>query len=782
MISGPSCCNSDSVTGYGEPNNIMFIGIAPGADEYKRTKRPLTGPSGKLLDAVLDAVGIQRASVYCTNLICHWKDAPTKDEIAVCAPRLAKELFMVKPKVVVLLGKLACETILQLPFAKARGAVIVRNGITYMATYHPAASLHKGVTAIEKELQIEAAYSLCRDLSKLPTLPREPQSEPTYNLLTTREQAQTYLNQLPTAGYPVAIDIETSYEKEHEDNHPFDHDITCIGIGYSPTHATVLTRQALDNLTWPQDIKWVFHNGMFDTQEIHRILGVTLPISEDTMLQSYSVDERNTRGLHKLKSLSREFCGADFYEEEIHKFSDTDPASLDRLYLYNAKDVVYTWRLHQVLKKQQESEQVRDLYTSILLPAAEMLARSQSRGIYINQHNMLQISQQFGTELESVEQELTQLSAKLGFPELNTNSPKQLMAMFQANGLNLMTTGKAALQDMLERLEADPISATSDDPRYNEDTIPFINKLLRYRMLYRLIRVYLLDVYKQIKYDGRVHANPFLLGTVTGRLSYKNPALNTLPKPKTVKDLGTIRSLFSATNEDYLLLEADYAQIEAWIAAWISGDPVLLADLQSGNWHTRTTEDVFLVSKQDCDPLRWATLYDGGKHLNYGCLFEEGPQGLTRRPPIGMGCDLTTARLYHKRWYERYSVFNQWRIDIKKQAQRDGYIVTPTGRKRRFPIIVSDHQLRQMVNSPIQSLANDYTLISNIRMEAALLQLDTHLLFLEHDGSYFEFPKKHQAEVLSIVKTTMETPILEGLPSIKVEMEVGPNLAELVKV
>lgn len=770
QVAGPKCCDRpDGITGYGAQDaKVVFIGIAPGRDEATKSKRPLTGPSGKLLDAVLlDGAGLRRDEVYCTNLICWWNDAPTKEEIQVCHPRLKSELELIKPKVIVLLGKLACETMLpDLKFGKARGAVIRRveswGLVYYLPTYHPAASLHKGTTAMEKELQINAAYDLVRDLTKLPRILSSEYEwiEPTYTVIDKFDDAQWLLTGVLPKDRPVALDIETSYDKEHEKYHPFDHSITCIGIGWKEDHCYIIVPPAVSKeLVWPTDVQYVYHNGMFDTQEMRRELGVHLPISQDTMLESGMCDERSIRGLHKLKSLQREWIGSDFYEEEEHK---TD----DELLLYNAKDVCGTVRLHSHLNKWMHDEGTVDVYNNLVLPMSEILAEAQYRGIYVNQNYVGEIARTLGTEFFKLDAELKEFARDvLGAPEFNHNSPIQVKKLMEFQGYPLKDTRKATLQELLER-----------------EDIPFVQKLLRYRMLYRLIKVYLLDVTTQVKYDGRVHPHAFLLGTVTGRLSYRAPAMNTLPKEKTVGELGIIRKLFSATNDDYVLLEADYQQIEAWIGQYLSQDQVLLEDMSSGSWHDKTTTDVFGVTKETCTAQEWKFYRDAGKHLNYGCFFEEGPEGLTRRPPIGMGCDMATARAYHTKWFQRYAEYDKWRKRIKLEAQRDGYIQTPFGRKRRFPLVVNDHQLRQMVNSPIQSIANDYTFTANIRMHKRLQELDTHLLFIEHDGTYLEVPKKHLQEVLHYVKETMETPPLPGLPSVPVTIEVGPTLAELKEV
>lgn len=766
-----SCGRTDGVMGYGgTTSGIMFIGIAPGADEWRCTKRPLTGPSGQLLNAVLDAVGIQREDVYCTNLICYWKDAPDREEINACMPRLRQEIAAVNPRVIVPLGKIAVERLLDIPFGKARGAVIKKDGHTWLPTYHPAACLHRAVTPQEKEAQIDAAYSLARDLSKLQ---REQQdwSIVQHTIITDIGLAQSILDDLPDG--PIALDIETNYDKDWEDAHPFDSDIVCIGIGWGQTHAFVLALQKDEwaQLRWP-DAHYVYHNGSFDTQEIMRHTGQWLPIGDDTMLMSYSVDERNTRGLHKLKSLAREFCGADFYEEDDHKLPTdimdlTYDSQLARLHMYNAKDVVYTWRLHSYLKRWQEQENSGQLYNELLLPGSHMLREAQYRGINADFPRMQAVATQFYTEYAALQKKMnTWARDVLGDPAFNPRSPKQVKTLLELQGYPVPDTRKATLEQLVE-----------DNP-----DIDFVPDLRRYRTLDKMCTNYLVDVSKQIKYDGRVHPHAFLIGTVNGRLTYTKPAMQTLPKPKTVRDLGVIRSIFTATSDDYILLEADYAQIEGWVGAYLSEDEVLWEELSSGDWHTATTVNMFGKQQHEVTPWEWASLRDAGKHINYGIFFDESAQGLTRRPPIGIGQPLQVCQAYLTKWKQIHPKFMAYQTEQKRLAREQGFILTPFGRKRRFPFIVNDHQLRQAVNSKIQSTAGDYTLSSAIRLWPKLLALDTHLLFIEHDALYYEVAKAHFDEAVQLIRYEMERPPLPGLPSIKTEIDIGPNLAELEKL
>lgn len=779
MIQGPACCSrTDGIRGYGGlDSSIMFVGIAPGRDEALRTKRPLTGPSGYLLDRMLESQGISRDSVYCTNLICWWNDSPTKEEMAICHPRLMREIRLVNPKVIVTLGKLACEALLGIPFVKARGSVIRTESYIWIPTYHPAACLHKATNAREKDAQINIAYSLVRDLEKLGlTELCKEWSEPSYQLVQTVAGAQHIIDNLVAQGEPIALDIETNYDKEWEQAHPFDSDIVCIGIGNNPLYCYVLVLQPNEwaQLKWPTDAQYVYHNGPFDTQEIMRHTGQWLPIGGDTMYQSYSLDERNPKkgepgaGLHKLKHLAREFVGAGFYEEDDHKLPrDTeDPEykqQLSKLIEYNAKDVVYTWRLHDHQAKKMDASDKR-VYEELLLPASHVLREAQYRGIYVDQEALHRISEVFITEYMELSTRLNKWAKEtLGAPDFNPNSPAQVKKMLDYQGYSLDNTAKATLLNLLD----------------DEPDVEFVPELLRLRTLGKLVKTYLTGINRQLKYDGRAHPHFYLLGTVTGRLSYQ--LVQTLPKEKTVRDLQIVRSVFRATNDDYVLLEADYAQIEGWIGAYLAEDQVLWDALASGDWHTATTVNLFgkpqsaYTSKGEWDAAR-----DAGKHINYGIFFNESAQGLTRRPPIGIGCDLPTAQQYLSRWKAIYHKFVQYQKEQMRLAKEEAYIETPFGRKRRFPVIVNDHQLNQAVNCRIQSTAGDYSLSSAIRLKPKLDKLDTHLLFCEHDALYYEVALRHLPEAMETIRNEMERPPLPELPSIRVTVDLGPDLAHLI--
>lgn len=767
MITGPQCCNG-GVCGYGDPSyGVVGVGIAPGRNEATVTHRPLTGEAGKLFDALLIACRWHRDKVYCTNLICWWKDEPDDYEMDVCQPRLTLELQSLKPKVIIAMGKLASERLTGLPFAKTRGAVIKTaiDGQYILSTNHPAAALHPD--PIHPQQQIDAAYNLVRDLKKLPLILDgyyDMWQEPDYILLDDLERAQAVVNSLVTlpSNTPVAMDIETNYDKDAEKYSPFDHEVLSLAFSFLPNTSYVIPSKVLPSISWPQGPRYSWWHGQFDTIELRRRFGYWLPIVEDGMLGSYSLDER--KGHHALKPSSREWTGADFYEETEHKIEGPE------LYKYNGLDTAHTYRHIDRQKPLQIEEGVRSYYEDILIPAANMLAESQYHGIKLDVDMAHHVKRKLGIDIVLQDQDIQEYAAEQGYEgELNPGSPQQIAYL---------------LYDVMGMVPNPKIMRHIKNKRSTDKNIlrdlnhPLCEMILRRRQLLKDGSTYILGPLNQVKYDGRVHSVPHLHGTVTGRLTYEKPTLNTLPKGKEDPTRSEVRRIFTATDSDHIIIEADYAQIEARLAAWASQDPNMLEDIFGGDWHSNTAKAMFNATP---DSPQWRHLRDAAKHVNFGSMYWEGANGLTRLPPIGLGCDIATARDYLAKWNARYSVFVQWRLEQVRKAYEVGYVQDPWGQKRRFPIRVNEHQDRQIGNAWIQMTANKYTLTSCIELREPLKQLDTTLLFIEHDAGYWEAPRSNLSQVLTLIKEVMEKPRL-GMPGIAVEMIAGPNLHDMESI
>jgi len=742
-------CHKHGIQGYGNPSEgVMFIGIAPGREEMLQ-RRPFVGQSGRLLNAILDAVGWPRENVYCTNLICWQNDSPSADEIKSCLPRLMAEISQYKPKLIVLFGHLVS--------AALTGSEKLNRGAVHwhpefnayvMTTFHPA-----GVLRGEANL----FNDIVRDLAKIPLILTWPQREGykdvEYEVVATKEQAQSLLNSC--SGWLTALDVETD-SAEEEKLDVFRDGIICFAIS-NGQKSWVFPAAIAQGLVWPNDVKWLFHNGLFDTQSIRQNYGVQLEIAEDTMLMSYSLDERG--GYHRLKPLAQEYCAADAYSEDVvlYRKAKQNPP-LPMLYEYNAKDAAYTMRLFNALRPRQDADGVRGFYENLLIPAANTFSVIQRRGVFIDQVKLKELALDWLPKHIAMEDELIELARNYGFPgSINLNSPKQLSFLL-FDKLRL-PGGPSTAKEVLAELDH-----------------PFVGRLQEFRHLDHMVGTYVLGLKDDIKRDGRVHADVMLHGTVTGRLTYHEPPLQIIPKIYTLgDDYGRLRSIFSASDSKHLILEADYGRIEIWCAYFESGDPQLLADLQSGDYHAKSASVILqkpieLVTRQD----RFTS-----KFVTFGIMYGRGEVSLAQGE---LHCSVLEARRYLANWLARYPIYAAWREEQRRKAIEEGELVSKTGRKRRFGMIrgsEAHRALNQALNFPLQSLASDIMLSSLIELHPQLEQYDSYICFSVHDSILFEVSKAHLPEVVDLIKTTMTKPRFPGISGVDIDLAIGPNWGEI---
>lgn len=754
QVYGPKC-HENGITGYGNPESgVIIVGIAPGRNEVIQCK-PFVGASGQLLDQILEGVGWSREKVYCTNLICWYKDSPTPDELAACSHRLKAEIEKFEPHLVITLGKLASEYIGNDELKNLRGRAYWHTGGFYhLSTYHPAAILRGGTYFI---------HDLVRDLNKIQLVmswPKGGVDKVPYVIVTDQAAQQSVLDNLPRDTF-VALDIETT-SKEIDEMDVFVDDLLCLSIS-DGIRTYVFPADNVHNLQWPTDIRWTFHNGMFDVQGLRRYLGFTLPIVHDTLLMSYNIDER--KGIHSLKSLSREFCGAGFYEAETKKYRNgkLHQVAPEKVWYYNAHDAAYTARLAPTLYKIQSEDNVLPVYNNILLPAANAFVDIQYRGTYVDQEELKRLAKDWLPRYLKMEQKLIKYAQELGWQgEINLNSPQQVSKLlYQIVGL---VGGPSVDKKHLDSLRKEH---------------KFVDQLLSYRQLDHVINSYVLGIMDDIKRDGRVHAQVLLNGTTTGRLSYRKPPLQTIPQPYQIgAEYGQIRNIFAPADDEHVIVETDYEKIEVWGAYIVSGDPTLYADLCSSDFHRNVAATIFNVPYEQVTSLQ----RKNSKFVTFGMMYGRGPASLAVNE---LQCSFSEAKEFVDNWKARYHVYVDWTERMKREVQENGELVSPTGRKRRFKLFDRENlvdQLNKAVNAPIQCMASDCNLSAMIELHRRLAPLDSYILWLIHDAIVFEVSKKNIKEALHVIKDVQTSPRFPGLPGLPIEIKIGRNWGKTVEV
>lgn len=763
-IAGPPC-HEFGIQGYGNPDyGVAIVGVAPGRDEL-RTGIPFQGQTGKLLDAILSGTGWRRDWTYTTNLTC-WRPQdgsmdrdPSNEEILGCIDRLELELTIIKPKLVICLGAIAAPIFTGRPLKETRGAVIWKDDHYVLPTYHPAAALHGSFSLTN---------DIVRDFMKIKAIVAMPGGGPlpfTEYIIATAQQGQRILDDLAHksrhTGCPIALDVETT-NKSEEGIDVYTDRLICLSI--SDGESVWFMDAALVNLLdWPTEgVRWTFQNGMFDVQALMRHSNghIRLPIAEDTMLQSYSLEERG--GYHGLKKLSREYLAAPFYEEAIHKFKGTmNTAPPEVLRTYNEQDTVYTQRLQPIFQRMQQQDNTLAFYRDILLPCANAFTEILYEGIGISQDHLATLEQDWLPRRIELQSHLVSLAQDYGWEGIvNLRSPKQLSRLLY--GVIGLDGGPSTDQAALEKLDH-----------------PFVDDLLLYRTVDHMVNTYLFGVKDDIKFDGCVHPHVLLHGTRTGRPSYTEPPIQTIPTAKNLKeDFGRIRFIFAPKYPDtHVIMEADYAQAEVWTAYGYSQDQHLLADLQSGDYHGRVCSTAFHLIKSETPPLAWDYYRTEAKKITFGVMYGSAADGLAHT----MKCDKATAQEYLDNFFGRYTDYNRWIEETQKQVHNNGEMVSVSGRKRRFPLLYGPEAtaaMRQSINFPVQSTASDHILLSVIKLHTLLKAYHSRILFTVHDSIVMEVHKDYLHQVSSLVREVMTEPKFPNFPSIPVDIKWGPTWGE----
>lgn len=799
---GPQC-HPEGITGYGNttPGGIVIVGIAPGREEMT-ARLPFVGPSGKLLDACIEQLGTPRASVYCTNLVCTQCKTPTREQITACGGRLRQELAALKPWIIVLCGATVVEAFLpHRTISGVRGAAIWQEtdwgGCYMLATYHPAGVMHGYVPLI---------HDIVRDLEKLPrmmTWPRDGSNvKHDVTILRSVDYAQWALDQLPR-DRPVAIDIETAASESNPgatggEGDAEEFDVTSerlLSVAFSDgiKEAYVMPTAVAEQVRWPLDVQWTGHNAQYDMMGMRRFLGAPLPIVHDTMLASYCLDER--AGKHGLKGLASEYLGSGMYAENIDRARLGD-YPIEEVMAYNAADAFMTAKLINVLLPMLKKDEVEKPYYEIMIPAANAFTDISLRGIAINNVRIRELQSIWFPVYVQKADELITLGKELGFvnPSAKKLKPRSSKDVPQDNfdyaphpdAINLQSAKQVThlLYDVLELPK--PEGRRSSDRRaleILEGSHPFVDRLLDFRRLDKVMGDYLMReaLRVQIRDDSRMHPNILMHGTRTGRLSYRNPAFQTIPQSHKVGvDLARVREIFVPVDQqNYVVVGADFEKAEVHVAAYLSGDTQMIADLQSGDYHQNVAATAFNKPFEAVTESERQT----AKAITFGILYGSGAAGLAQT----MRCAVTTAAEYIERFKARYHVYTRWYEKQRRDAQVIGELQGPNGRKRRFLLVHGDdahRMLNQAVNSPVQSLASDYCLSSLIELHQTAQEgawRDAFFVWFSlHDANYFEVRRDRLTDVIPLIIDVMQRPRF-GLPGIPVEVKIGPNLGELKK-
>ena len=309
-----------------------------------------------------------------------------------------------------------------------------------------------------------------------------------------------------------------------------------------------------------------------------------------------------------------------------------------------------------------------------------------------------------------------------------------------------------------------------------EEDHPIIGYVKEYRALTKLKSTYCDGLLSVLERDGKIHSKFNQTVTVTGRISSTEPNLQNIPVRT---ELGReMRRMFTVSDEDYILLDADYSQIELRVLAHISGDERLIqAFINEEDIHTITASQVFGVSPE----LVSSEMRRSAKAVNFGIVYGISDFALAQDLHITK----KQAKAYMDGYLEKYSGVRKYMDDIVEEAEQNGYVSTILGRRRYIPELKSgkfqerSFGKRVALNTPIQGSAADIIKIAMVKVYAALQEkkLKSRLILQVHDELIVETHKLEVEQVKQILSECMQNAVSLAVPLVA-EVKTGRSWYE----
>ncbi len=431
---------------------------------------------------------------------------------------------------------------------------------------------------------------------------------------------------------------------------------------------------------------------------------------------------------------------------------------------YAAEDADVTLQLKKVFEPCLKESGTEKLFHDVELPLIEALAGMEREGINLDVNGLNEFSAQLQEDITKVDAEIQALAGT----KFNISSPKQVgEILFEYLKIidkpKKTKTGQYATgEDILSKLEGKH---------------PIVAKILDYRELVKLKSTYVdtLPLLVNSK-TQRIHTTFNQVVAVTGRLSSDNPNLQNIPI-RTERG-RQIRKAFIPRNEEYVLLSADYSQIELRIVASISGDTNMCEAFNLGkDIHTATAAKVYGITESEVTKeMRYKA-----KSVNFGIIYGQGAFGLADN----LNIPRAEAKQLIDNYFAQYTSIKTYMDNEINFAKEHGYVQTLLGRKRWLKDINSNNATirsfaeRNAINAPIQGSAADMIKVAmiNIHNELKVMNIKSRMVLQVHDELVFDVYKPE----LELIKPIIEKHMKQALPlnvPVEVGMGVGKNWLE----
>lgn len=538
-------------------------------------------------------------------------------------------------------------------------------------------------------------------------------------------------------------------------------------------------------------IKFIWHNGKFDCSRLKYLCNIDARIDHDTMLEHY-VGINETKGTHGLKDLGSIYLQAPPWDDELDNVKrnyckehgiklkeftyDLIPTSILIPYLH--KDTIATYRLHMVFQKLMRPES--QFIYSKLIEASNAYKEVELNGMRIDLEYLEDLEYDLEQRLKVAQETLDAVASRIWDPfkysqdtgakckpneKFNIKSPKQLKWMLQrVLGYPVPSTRADVIEGLQEEVASSAIT--------NKDAVDFLSVIGDVRKISKYMDTYISGFRDSLCNDMRIRGTFNLHGTETGRLSSSNPNMQNIPRDKTIKNLITC-------TPGYKLVQMDYSQAELRVLAILSGDPWLTKVYQEDkDLHDAVATDMFGPDFNKEQRVM-------AKTINFGIAYGRGPGSIART----FNKTMSEARAIIDKWYGPMPKVKEYINNRRAMASRGEKCITPFGRERHF-IVTNDnlnHIQNEYINTPIQSLASDFTMFSLVEIDKYRKEskIDFNIVTTVHDSIILEVidDSKIIDEVVRKCTQIMATTPKKYLPEIKVpfkaDAEVGYSYGKL---
>lgn len=508
------------------------------------------------------------------------------------------------------------------------------------------------------------------------------------------------------------------------------------------------------------------HNLKFDIQILRKYDVVVKGNLFDTMVAHYILHPEKR---HKLDILAENVLDYSMIsiEELIGKKGKNQlkmhQVPIEKVKDYACEDADITLRLYNKFMPEIREKGFNELFFTIEMPLLEVLVDMEITGFRIEKESLNNYGLKLDEEIKFAENKIYQHAGE----EFNIASPKQL---------GLILFEKLKISSNTRMTKTKQYSTSEEVLQKLKHAHPIINQILDYRSLTKLQSTYVSALPKLLdKKTGRIHTSFNQTIAATGRLSSVNPNLQNIPIRE---ERGReIRKAFVPANSDFLILSADYSQIELRLMAHMSGDDYMInAFCEGEDIHRTTASKIYKVDPQNVT----REMRSNAKTANFGIIYGISAFGLSQRLHIPR----TEAKELIDSYFSNFPKVREYMDGCIEEAKEKGYVSTMYNRKRYLPDILSSNSIvrgiaeRNAINSPIQGTAADIIKIAMIRIHKNLIdKYKTKMILQVHDELVFDVYKPEFEEIKKMVKHEMENSASLSVP-LDVDIGYGENWLE----